>query len=125
MENIRPIRTDDDLSWALAEVEPYFVTPPAPGTAEADRFDILTDLIEAYEDRQYPIQAPDPIDALVYFMEETHKTTSELSLVLGSRPRASEVLSRKRRLSLDMIRKIHDAWKIPADTLIQPYHLDV
>ncbi len=125
MENIRPIRTEDDLTWALSEIEAYFVTPPAPGTAEADRFDVLTDLIESYEDRHHAIETPDPVDALFFYMEETHKNITELGHVLGSRPRASEVMSRKRRLSLDMIRKIHAAWKIPSDTLIQPYHLDV
>ncbi|PTQ69270.1 HTH-type transcriptional regulator/antitoxin HigA [Celeribacter persicus] len=125
MDNIRPIRTEEDLTWALAEIEPYFVTPPAPGTPDADRFDVLTDLIESYEDRHHSIQAPDPVEALQFYMEETHKNITELGRVLGSRPRASEVMSRKRRLSLDMIRKIHTAWKIPSDTLIQPYHLDV
>jgi len=124
MEDIRPIRSEEDLSWALAEVEAYFISPPDPGTPEADRFDVLTDLIESYENRHHPIPAADPVDALAYFMEETEKSPAALGEVLGSRPRASEVLARKRRLSLEMIRRINAAWKIPAETLIQPYHLD-
>lgn len=124
MDNIRPIRTEDDLTWALAEIEPYFVNPPVPGTAEADRFDVLSDLIEAYENRHHPISAPDPIEALKQFMEDADKSTAELAQVLGSRPRASEILSKKRRLSLEMIRKINAAWRVPAETLIAPYHLD-
>lgn len=122
--DIRPIKTEEDLTWALAEVEQYFVSPPTPGTAEADRFDVLTDLIEAYENRHHPVSAPDPIEALCHYMEETQKGPAELAAVLGSRPRASEVLSKKRGLSLEMIRKINAAWKIPAETLIQPYHLE-
>jgi HTH-type transcriptional regulator/antitoxin HigA len=122
--DIRPIKTKEDLTWALAEVEQYFVTPPEVGTPEADRFDVLTDLIEGYENRHHLISAPDPIQALRYFMEETDKGPAELAAVLGSRPRASEVLSKKRGLSLEMIRKINAAWRIPAETLIQPYHLE-
>ena len=61
---LRAIRTDKDLDWALAEIEQYFDAPPAPRTEEADRFDILTDLIEAYETREYPIEALDPIETL-------------------------------------------------------------
>ena len=117
--DIRPIRTEDDLTWALSEVEVYFVTPPAPNTPEADRFDILTALIEHHEDRHHPINPPDPVDALVEYMAEQGKKPFELGDVLGSRPRASEVLSRKRSLSLEMIRRIHEAWGIPAWVLIQ------
>jgi len=65
---LRAIRTDDDLDWALSEIERYFDAPPEPGTEEADRFDILTDLIEAYENREYPIEALDPMEKLKVFM---------------------------------------------------------
>ena len=73
---LRVIRTDEDLDWALADIEQYFDAPPAPGTAEADRFDILTDLIEAYENREYPIEALDPIETLKVFMDIKKKKQS-------------------------------------------------
>lgn len=122
--DVRPIRTEADLTWALAEVEAYFVDPPAPGSAAADRFDVLTDLIETYENRHYPIETPDPVEAIVFYMEEAGKTASDLSVVLGSKSRASEIMARKRSLSLEMIRKIVRAWPIPAEALIAPYHVE-
>jgi len=124
MMDIRPIKTETDLTWALAEVERYFVNVPAPGTPEADRFDILTDLIEVYENRHHPIESLDPVETIVYFMEETGKSTSDLSAVLGSKSRASEVISRKRSLSIDMIRKLVKTWHLPAERLITPYHVE-
>ncbi len=71
MKEIRPIRTQADLDWALGEIEPYFDAPPAPGSEEADRFDILSDLIEAYENRTVTVAAADPIDILTFFMKTT------------------------------------------------------
>lgn len=124
MENIRPIRNEDDYDWALAEIERYFDQEPEPGSAEADRFDILAALIEAYENRHWPIEAPDPVDALRSYIDEHHMTVSDLADVLGSAPRATEILRRKRPLSLRMIRKLTARWKIPAEVLIAPYHLD-
>lgn len=121
---LRAIRTDADLDWALAEIEPYFDAPPEPGTAEADRFDILTDLIDAFENREYPIEALDPIETLKVFMDIKQRRQSDLAELVGGKSRASEIMNRKRPLTLHMIQKINSSWKIPAAALIAPYHLE-
>lgn len=123
MENIRAIRTDDDLAWAIAEVARYFDCQPALGTAEADRFDILSTLIEAYEDKHYAIEAPEPVELIKAHMEMSGRTQVDLSALFQSRSRASEVLNKRRALTVDMIRKLHKEWGIPADCLVEPYHL--
>lgn len=123
MNNIRPIRNEADLAWALQEVEPYFVTPPKPHTEEADRFDILSDLIEAFENRQFSIDAPNPVEFLRNFMELTGRSQSDLAQLLGSRSRASEILNKKRALTVEMIHRLHSEWGIPAECLIKPYDL--
>lgn len=123
MENIRPIRNDADLEWAINEVARYFEQEPEPGSADAERFDVLSTLIEAYEDKHYPIEAPDPVSAIVSFMEMRGLKQRDLATVLGSASRASEIVNRRRMLNVDMIQRLHAQWKIPAETLIQPYHL--
>lgn len=123
MMDIRPIRTDADLAWAIGEIAAYFDNQPAPGTPEADRFDVLADLIEAYEDRHHPIPRAEPIALLRAHMEMTGRTQADLARLLGSAPRASEVLNRKRALTVDMIHRISTAWGVPADALVAPYHL--
>jgi HTH-type transcriptional regulator/antitoxin HigA len=123
MDSIRPIRTDADLAWALAEVSRYFEVLPEPGTAEADRFDILSNLIEAYENRHYPIEPLEPVETIKAHMALAGRTRKDLTLLLGSRSRASEVLNRKRALTVDMIHKLSREWGIPADHLVAPYHL--
>lgn len=125
MDNIRPIRNDEDLEWALAEVAHYFENEPAPGSADAERFDVLSTLIEAYEDRHYPIEALDPVSAIVSHMELRGLKQRDLAQVLGSASRASEIVNRKRMLTVDMIQRLNTEWKIPAKTLIQPYHLAI
>lgn len=123
MDNIRAIRNNDDLAWAIAEVSPYFDNPPERGTPEGERFDILATLIEAYEDTHYPIDAPEPVELIRSHMEMTGRTQSDLGALFGSRSRASEVLNKKRALTVDMIYKLHKEWGIPADCLVKPYHL--
>lgn len=123
MENIRPIRNADDLAWALAEVAPYFDAPPELGTPEADRFDVLSDLIEAYEDRFFPAGPMDPVEVLKAHMETTNRTQADLGRLLGSRSRASEILLRKRALTVGMVHVLSTEWGIPADVLVTPYHL--
>ncbi|PZM13627.1 helix-turn-helix domain-containing protein [Rhizobium tubonense] len=125
MDNIRPIRTDADLAWAISEIEPYFEMPPEAGTPEADRFDVLADLIEAYESRHFPIDDLEPIVALRAFMEMTNRSQSDLAGLLGSRSRASEILNRKRALTIEMIFRLREAWGLPADVLVRPYELAV
>jgi HTH-type transcriptional regulator/antitoxin HigA len=125
MENIRPIKTEADYEWALAEITHYFDNEPEPGSPDGDRFDVLATLIEAYEDEHHPIEAPDPVSAIEGFMEMSGLRQATLAEVIGSRSRASEVLNRKRPLTLDMVHRLHKEWKIPAELLIQPYHLAV
>jgi HTH-type transcriptional regulator/antitoxin HigA len=123
MENIRPIRTEKDYDWALGEIARYFDDQPEIGSRAADRFDVLAALIEDYENRHYPISTPDPVSAIQAHMQMANLKQTALAEILGSRSRASEVLSRKRALTLDMAYKINKAWKIPAEILVQPYHL--
>lgn len=115
---IKPIRTEADYDAALRAIEKYFDRPPRKGTPEADRFDVLATLIEAYERKRWPIDPPAPVDAILYRMEIAGYTQADLARLLGSRSRASEVLSRKRPLTLAMIRKLSREWNIPADCLI-------
>lgn len=121
--DIRPIRTQEDLDWALSEIAQYFENQPALGTPEADRFDVLADLIEAYEDKHFAIPEVDPVEFIRAQMQNTGRTQSDLATLLGSRPRASEVLSRKRALTVDMIYKLSSDWNLPAEALVRPYHL--
>lgn len=124
MENIRPIKTEEDYNWAIAEVTRYFENEPDVGSPEGDRFDVLATLIAAYENQHYPINAPDPVSTIMAHMEMAGLRQSALAEVLGSRPRASEIIHRKRPLTMDMVYKLHREWHIPAEALIQPYHLD-
>lgn len=123
MDNIRAIRNDDDLAWAIAEVSKYFDNEPEIGTPDADRFDVLSTLIEAYEDKHYAIEAPEPVELIKAHLDMFGRTQSDLADLFGSRPRASEVLNKRRALTVDMIRKLHKEWGIPADCLVEPYPL--
>ena len=122
--NIRPIRNDADHSAALREIDACWGA--APGTPRGDRLDVLVALVESYEARRWPITARgrfDPVDVLHYAMDELGHSQAELAELLGSRSRASEILSRRRALTVDMIHKITAAWKIPADLLVRPYKI--
>lgn len=123
MENIRPIRTEEDYDWALAEIAPYFENQPDQGTSEADRFDVLASLIEAYENRCWPVEAPDPVEAIRHILDLRGEKQARLAQIIGSRSRASEIMNRHRPLTLTMIQKIAAELPIPAEVLIQPYHL--
>lgn len=117
--NIRPIKTEADYAAALAEVAT--ILHAAPDTPEGDWLDVLTTLIEVYESQHYPIEPPDPIEAILYHLESRGLSRHDLEPYLGGRGRVSEVLNRKRPLSLEMIRKLHTGLGIPAAVLIQPY----
>lgn len=119
MRNIRPIRNETDYDWALREIAPYFEREPKSGTAAADRFDILAALIEAYEARRWSAEPPDPVDAIRYGMERGGYTQADLGRLLGSRSRASEVLAKRRPLTLEQIRRLHAEWGIPAASLLK------
>lgn len=123
--HIHPIRTDEDHRAALAEIEACWGAPE--GTEEGDKLDVLVALVESYEARRWPIDRDkdfDPIDVLHYAVEELGHSQAELAELLGSRSRASEILSRRRALTVDMIHKINEAWKIPADLLVRPYKIE-
>jgi HTH-type transcriptional regulator/antitoxin HigA len=118
---IRPIRTNDDLTAALARIDALW--GKEPGTPEGDELDILVDLVEHYESKHFPVEPMEPIALLKAHMETTARTQADLAALLGSRPRASEVLNRKRALTVDMIHRLSSEWHIPADCLVKPYHL--
>lgn len=115
---LKPIRTEADYQAALAEVERLWGA--RSGTAKGDRLDILATLIDAYEQANHGIDLPDPIDALKFRMEQMGLTRKDLEPIIGSRARVAEVLNRKRGLSIEMIRRLHEKLEIPADILIKP-----
>jgi HTH-type transcriptional regulator/antitoxin HigA len=122
---IRPIRSDQDHRAALAEIEACWGAPE--GTEKGDKLEVLVALVESYEARRWPIENGegfDPVDVLNYAIEELGHTQAELADLLGSRSRASEILARRRALTVDMIHKINEAWKIPADLLVRPYKIE-
>ena len=116
--NIHPIRTKADYKRALREVSAYFDNEPEPGTEDADRFEILATLVEAYEAKHFPIEAPDPIEAIRFRMEQGGLTVKDLVPSIGRPNRVYEVLNRKRGLTLEMIRNLHRNLGIPAESLI-------
>jgi HTH-type transcriptional regulator / antitoxin HigA len=116
---IRPIKTKADYRAALKEVERLWDADP--GTPDGDRVDVLVTLVEAYEATHYPIPAPDPIAAIEFMMEQKGLTRHDLEPAIGSRGRVSEVLTRKRPLTLPMVRELSALLQIPAEVLIQPY----
>lgn len=118
---LRPIRNEEDYETALEEIEVLW--DAEPDTPEADRLDILVMLVEAYEAEHYPIPDPDPIEMILHVMEARGLTRRDLEPFLGSRARVSEILNRRRPLSLEMIRKLHSGLGIPADVLVQPYEV--
>lgn len=118
--DIRPIRTDDDLRVALSRVDALWNA--APGAPEGDELDVLVDLVEAYEARTFPsLAALDPVDAIRAHMDLTGRTQADLTRLFKSSSRASEVMNRKRGLTIDMIRKLVAEWRMPAETLVAPY----
>jgi HTH-type transcriptional regulator/antitoxin HigA len=116
---IRPIRTKADYRTALKEVERLWRADP--GTPAGDRVEVLVTLIEAYEAQHHPITAPDPIAAITFMMEQKGLSRRDLESAIGSRGRVSEVLNRKRPLTLPMVRALSALLQIPTDVLVQPY----
>ncbi len=117
--DIRPIRSDADYRAALGEVERLWEAES--GTPEGERIEVLSTLIEAYEARHHPIAAPDPIAAILFMMEQRRLSRRDLEPAIGSRGRVSEILNRKRPLTLPMVRTLGALLGIPAHVLIQPY----
>jgi HTH-type transcriptional regulator / antitoxin HigA len=118
MSEIQPIRSEADYEGALAEVERLWGA--RSGTPEGDRLDVLATLIDAYESEHDPIDPPDPIEAIKFRMEQQGLTRKDLEGILGSRTRIAEVLNRRRGLSINMIRRLHEKLGISAEVLIRP-----
>jgi HTH-type transcriptional regulator/antitoxin HigA len=116
---IKPIKTKKDYQFALERLEAIF--DARKGSPQGDELEILGILIEKYEDEHFPIGFPDPIEAIKFRMEQMGFNQSDLAEVIGLKSRASEILSKKRKLTLEMIRLIHDNLKIPTEVLIQAY----
>ncbi|HCU57410.1 MAG TPA: transcriptional regulator [Anaerolineaceae bacterium] len=114
---IKPIRTEADYEAALAEIE--LLWGSEPDNPEGDLFEVLFTLVEAYEERHYPILPPDPVEAIKYYMDSRGLDRRDLEQFIGPSGRVSEVLNRKRPLTLNMIRKLNAGLGIPAEVLIQ------
>lgn len=119
---LKPIRTELDFDEALAEVGRLWGAKS--GTHDGDRLDVLVTLIEAYEARHHPMDPPDPIDAILFRMEQQGLTRRDIEPLIGTRARVAEVLNRKRGLSIEMIRRLNQELGISADVLIRPSRED-
>jgi HTH-type transcriptional regulator/antitoxin HigA len=115
---IKPIRTRADYGRALREIERLWGAKD--GTPDGDRLDVLATLVEAYEQKHFPIHPPDPIEAIRFRLEQRGLDPRALVGVIGGRSRVYEVMQRKRPLSLHMIRRLHERFGIPAEVLIRP-----
>jgi len=116
---IKPIKNEKDYNQALERLETIF--DAKLGTRESDELEVLGILIDQYENEHFPIGLPDPIEAIKFRMEQMGYNQNDLAQIVGLKSRASEILNRKRKLSLEMIRQLHDRLNIPTDVLIQTY----
>lgn len=119
--NLKPIKSEKDYRETLERLEEIF--DAVKGTPESDELDILGLMIDDYENTYYPIEAPDPIEAIKIRMEEMHLKQLDLIAEIGGKSRVSEILNRKRRLTVDMIRKLSIKLNLSANLLISEYHL--
>ncbi len=117
--DIKPIRSMDDYRVALKEIADLMTDDPALGTPEGDRLDVLSTLVQAFEARHFPIDWPNPIEAIKFRMEQASLNAKDLEPMIGRRNRVYEVLNRTRPLTLAMIRKLHETLGIPAECLIR------
>ena len=116
---IKPIKTENDYNQALERLEVIF--DAKRGSSEGDELEVLGILIDQYENEHFPIGMPDPIEAIKFRMEQMGYNQNDLANIVGLKSRASEILNRKRKLSLEMIRQLHEQLNIPTDVLIQAY----
>lgn len=116
--DIRPIHTEADYKATLKEISALMESDPDPGSPEGDRLDILATLVQAYEAKHFPIAAPDPVEAIRFRMEQSGLSVKDLEPLIGKSNRVYEILSRKRPLTLAMIRRLHRSLGIPAEALI-------
>ena len=117
MAEVKPIRTKRDYKAAVKQLE--LLWGAKSGTADGDRLDILATLIDAYEAKHFPTDPPDPIEAIKFRMEQQRLTRREFEQIIGSRAHATDVLNRKRQLSIEMVRRLHDRLGISAEVLIR------
>src|SRR5687768_18547757 len=117
--NLKLLKTKKNYEQALERLEVIF--DAKKGSKDGDELEILGILIDQYENEHFPIDLPDPIEAIKFRMEQLGYTQTDLAKVVGLKSRASEILSKKRKLSLDMIRQLHEKLNIPTDVLIQAY----
>jgi HTH-type transcriptional regulator/antitoxin HigA len=120
--NVRPIRTAKDHAWALKEIERLW-NKAEPGTPEGERFDVLTTLVDVYEREHFPIPLADPVEAILFRLDQEGLDPKALLSVFKTRARLSEILTRKRRLSLAMVRDLHRRFGIPLESLVRDYKL--
>ena len=116
---LKPIKSENDYHQALERLEVIF--DAQPGTKEGDELEILGILIENYENENFPMDLPDPIEAIKFRMEQLNYSQNDLAEIIGLKSRASEILNKKRKLSLQMIRNLNEKLKIPTEVLIQAY----
>lgn len=116
---IKVIKTEEEYNQAIKRLETIFDAPA--NTSDGDEAEILGILIEKYEDEFYPIEAPDPIEAIKFRMEQMNMDNKDLAEIIGYKSRVSEIFNRKRKLNLKMIRNLHEKLKIPYESLIQDY----
>jgi len=117
--NIKPIKSEEDYTAALTRIERLM--DARPGTPQMDELEVLTTLVEAYEAQHYLIDAPDPIEAIKFRMEQEGLKQKDLVNIVGSKSRVSEILNRKRKLTLEMIRNLHKHLHIPIESLFLDY----
>jgi len=118
---ITPIKTETDYQQALAEIEQLF--DAHPNTPDGYRLEVLTTLVEAYESAHHSVPPPDPIEAILYYLESRGLSQHDLESIIGSQIEAVDILDRRRPLTIEVIRRLHSSLGIPAEILIQPYEL--
>ncbi len=117
--NIKPIKTQEDYNTTLSQIESLM--DAKPNTAQMDELEVLTTLVEAYEEQHYKIDAPDPIEAIKFRMEQDGLKQKDLVSIVGSKSRVSEILNKKRKLTIEMIRNLHKQLHIPVESLFLDY----
>jgi len=120
---LRPIKSKEEHSIYLSRAYELMQLDLSPNSKESDELEVISILIEAYEKENFPIESPNPIEAILFRIEQLGMSSSELNKLLGSRSRTSEILNGKRKLSIGMIRKLHEKLGIPAQILIKDYEL--
>lgn len=118
MKALKPIRNEEEYDEALREIEHFFDSEPEPDTPEGNHFEILAMLIEDYEAKHWPVDAPDPVEAIKYRMEQSDLKPKDLAPMIGNMNRVYEILAHKRTLTLPMIRRLNRHLRIPAQSLI-------